>query len=79
MRVINARRAMTLSRLGTGLTGERSALFDWSREGSLIDMIRSASGSRHGLFVAVPQPLVIKILTDDPDVVIYWITEPNGE
>lgn len=59
MRVINARRAMTLSRLGTGLTGERSALFDWSREGSLIDMIRSASGSRHGLFVAVPQPLVM--------------------
>lgn len=27
----------------------------------------------------VLQPLVVKMLTDDPDVVIYWITEPNGE
>jgi hypothetical protein len=25
-----------------------------------------------------PQPLVVKLITDDPDVVIYWIAEPKG-
>jgi hypothetical protein len=25
------------------------------------------------------QPLVVKLVTDDPDVVIYWITETRGE
>lgn len=27
----------------------------------------------------VSQPLVVKMVTDDPDVVIYWITEGIGE
>ena len=26
-----------------------------------------------------PQPLVVKLLTNDPDVVIYWISERTGE
>ena len=25
------------------------------------------------------EPLVVKLITDDPDVVIYWITDPKGE
>ena len=27
----------------------------------------------------ISQPLVVKMVTDDPDVVIYWITEGTGE
>lgn len=26
-----------------------------------------------------PEPLVVKLITDDPDVVIYWISEGKGE
>ena len=25
------------------------------------------------------QPMVVKLITDDPDVVIYWITSPKGD
>lgn len=28
---------------------------------------------------AVPQPLVVKLITNDPNVVIYWISEKSGE
>lgn len=27
----------------------------------------------------VPQPLIVKLVTDDPNVVIYWISEKSGE
>jgi hypothetical protein len=26
-----------------------------------------------------PQPLLVKLITDDPDVVIYWIADPKGD
>jgi anti-sigma factor RsiW len=26
-----------------------------------------------------PEPLVVKLITDDPDVVIYWIVDPKGD
>ena len=29
--------------------------------------------------VAKAAPLTIKMLTDDPDIVIYWIVEPKGD
>ncbi len=38
---------------------------------------------RHAVRPAKPveadEPLTIKLLTDDPDVVIYWLIEPKGE
>jgi hypothetical protein len=27
----------------------------------------------------VPRPLVVKLLTDDPNVIIYWIASIKGE
>lgn len=38
---------------------------------------RSRSGE--GIRVTPAPPIVVKLLTDDPDVVIYWITDKSGE
>ncbi len=27
----------------------------------------------------MPQPLLVKLITDDPDVIIYWIVDPKGD
>jgi len=40
--------------------------------------LHSAHPPRRRHLVA-PEPLTVRIVTDDPDVVIYWITNPRGE
>jgi hypothetical protein len=40
----------------------------------------SNRGPETGISLLAPtEPMTVKILTDDPDVVIYWIVEPKGD
>ncbi|MBZ5593973.1 MAG: zf-HC2 domain-containing protein [Acidobacteriia bacterium] len=43
---------------------------------ALRQRVRSAHVSRHRAFK--PEPLVVKMITDDPQVVIYWLVDQNG-
>lgn len=43
---------------------------------ALPQRVRSARVSRHRVFKS--EPLVVKIVTDDPQVVIYWLVDQNG-
>ncbi len=52
-------------------TAERVPLQDGDRD--------STAANGEAAVAAAAQPLVIKLLTEDPDVVIYWIAESKGE
>jgi hypothetical protein len=51
------------------------------RERGVIGQRVVSSKSKHWAVIGPPnpQPLVVKVLTSDPNVVIYWISERTGE
>jgi hypothetical protein len=66
-----------------GVLAQRTTRPAHRRHIALVAGAYSAIGPRAIGLVAMrplpdPQPLVVKLITDDPNVVIYWISEPKG-